>query len=45
MQICEVMGLLVIFRKNKMKKSLLVKNQPVTANWWADISTIVLEHW
>ena len=44
-QICEVMGLLVIFRENKMKKSLLVKNQSVTANWWGDISTIVLEYW
>ena len=31
--ICEIMGLVSIFRKNKTKKSPVAKNQPVSADW------------
>ena len=35
-KICEIMGLVGIFRKNK-----LVKNRPISANWCGDISTVM----
>ena len=37
--ICEIMGLVNIFRKNKMRRAPLAKNHPVSANLWVDIST------
>jgi len=38
-KICKIMGLGSIFRKNKMKKRTLVKNQLVSANWRVGIGT------
>lgn len=32
-QTCELMGLVSILRKNKLKKNALAKNQAVIANW------------
>ena len=36
---CEIMGLISVFRKDKMKKAPLLNIRPVSANWWGDIST------
>ena len=33
-EICKIVGLGSIFRKNETKKKTLVKNQLVSANWW-----------
>ena len=41
-QICEIMELVNIFRKNKMRRAPLAKNHPVSANLWVDISTGLL---
>ena len=38
-QICEIIGFVIVFRKKKMKKAPLQKNQLVSANWWVDIRT------
>ena len=40
--ICEIMGLVNIFRKNKMRRPPLAKNHSVSANLWVDISTGLL---
>ena len=41
-QICEIMELVNIFRKNKTRRAPLAKNHPVSANLWVDISTGLL---